>query len=82
MLRQAVPVAGPELVLQLEEMQVAASAQSAISASGLIVESYARYYGHDPESLVRESRSRRAMIDGWMKNWVGLQTQKHAHHGV
>lgn len=76
MLRQAVPEAGPELVLKLDEMQVAASAQAAISASGLIVESYALHYGHDPEPLIRDSRSRRAMVDGWMRNWVGLQAQQ------
>ncbi|MFJ5036021.1 hypothetical protein ACIQB5_50555 [Streptomyces sp. NPDC088560] len=76
MLRQASPAFGSELEIKPDLMQAAASAQSAISASGLIVKSYALYYGHDPEPLIRESRQRRAMIDGWMKNAVGLQAQQ------
>jgi hypothetical protein len=67
MLRQAAPVAGVELDLQLDLMQLGTSAEAVISASGLIVKAYACYYGHDPEPLVRQSRSRRGMIDGWMR---------------
>lgn len=58
---------GPDLALTPDLMEVAASAESAISASALIIERHAMYYGYDPEPRVRQSRQRRAMLDVLMR---------------
>jgi hypothetical protein len=44
-------------------LEVAAAAESAISASALIIRRHAMYYGHDPEPRLRQSRQRRDMLD-------------------
>ncbi|HTU74090.1 MAG TPA: hypothetical protein VMG38_11290 [Trebonia sp.] len=54
---------GPELSFTPDLMEVAAATQTAISASGLIIERHAAYYGFDPEPHVRKSRHRRGMLD-------------------
>jgi hypothetical protein len=58
---------GPDLALTPDLMEVAAAAESAISATALIIERHATYYGYDPEPRVRESRQRRAMLDVLMR---------------
>jgi hypothetical protein len=58
---------GPDLALTPDLMEVAAAAESAISASALIIERHATYYGYDPEPRVRQSRQRRAMLDVLMR---------------
>ena len=58
---------GPDLALTPDLMEVAAAAESAISASALIIERHATYYGYDPEPRVRQSRQRREMLDVLMR---------------
>jgi hypothetical protein len=58
---------GPDLALTPDLMEVAAAAESAISASALIIERHATYYGYDPEPRVRQSKQRRAMLDVLMR---------------
>jgi hypothetical protein len=58
---------GSDLSLTPDLMDVAAAAESAISASALIIERHATYYGYDPEPRVRQSRQRRAMLDVLMR---------------
>lgn len=58
---------GPDLALTPDLMEVAAAAESAISASALIIERHATYYGYDPEPRVRQSRKRRTMLDVLMR---------------
>ncbi len=57
----------PELQLTPDLLEVAAAAQTAISASALIIERHATYYGFDPEPYVRKSRSRRGILDALMR---------------
>jgi hypothetical protein len=58
---------GPDLALTPDLMEVAAAAESAISASALIVERHATYYGYNPEPRARQSRQRREMLDVLMR---------------
>lgn len=58
-----VGTSGPDLELTPDLMEVAAAAQTAISASGLIIQRHATYYGHDPEPRVQRTSQRRAMLD-------------------
>jgi len=58
---------GPDLALTPDLLDVAAAAESAVSASALIIERHAMYYGHDPEPRVRQSKKRRAMLDVLMR---------------
>jgi hypothetical protein len=58
---------GPDLALTPDLMEVAAAAESSISASALIIERHATYYGYDPEPRVRQSRQRREMLDVLMR---------------
>jgi hypothetical protein len=58
---------GPDLALTPDLMEVAAAAESAISASALIIERHATYYGYDPEPRVRQSQQRREMLDVLMR---------------
>lgn len=63
----AAETAGPQLALTPDLLEVAAAAQSAISASALMIQRHATYYGHDPEPRVRQSRQRRDMLDVLMR---------------
>lgn len=47
-------------------IEVAAAAQSAISASGLIAARCAAYYGHDPGPYDQQAKARRAALDPYM----------------
>lgn len=58
---------GPDLMLTPDLMEVAAAAESAISASALIIGRHATYFGYDPEPRVRQSGQRRAMLDVLMR---------------
>jgi hypothetical protein len=58
---------GPDLALTPNLMEVAAAAESAISASALIIQSHATYYGYDPSPRIQQSRNRRTMLDGLMR---------------
>jgi hypothetical protein len=50
-----------------DPLEVAAAAESAISAPALIIRWHATYYGHDPEPRLRQSRQRRDMLDVVMR---------------
>lgn len=58
---------GPDLELTPDLMEVAAAAQTAISASALIIERHATYYGHAPEPRMQRSSQRRTMLDVLMR---------------
>jgi hypothetical protein len=58
---------GPHLALTLDLLEVAAAAESAITAPALIIRRHATYYGHDPEPRLRQSRQRRDMLDVLMR---------------
>jgi hypothetical protein len=58
---------GPELSLTPDLLEVAAASQTAISASELILERHANYFGFDPEPYKRKSRQRRMMLDTLMR---------------
>lgn len=64
---------GPELSLTPDLLEVAVAAQTAISASALIIERHATYYGFDPEPRVRKSRQRRQMLDALTREQVRKQ---------
>ena len=57
----------PRLDLTPDLLEAAAAAQSAISASALIIQRHATYYGYDPEPRVSKSRHRRAILDVLMR---------------
>ena len=52
-------------------LDVGAAAESAISASGLILDRCGRCYGHDPSAHVQRSRERREAIDALMRRATG-----------
>jgi hypothetical protein len=61
-------------------LDVGASAESAISASGLILDRSARCHGHDPSTELQRTSQRREEIDALMRRaytstWVNLPTQ-------
>lgn len=58
---------GPELELTTDLLEVAAASQTAISASELVLERHASYFGFDPEPYTRKSRQRRTMLDTLMR---------------
>lgn len=66
-------LAGPELSLTTDLMEVAAAAETAISASALIIRTHATYYGFDPEPCVRQSSQRRGMLDALMGEQAARQ---------
>jgi hypothetical protein len=57
----------PELSLTPDLLEVATASQTAISASALILERHANYFGFDPEPYTRKSRQRRMMLDTLMR---------------
>jgi hypothetical protein len=64
-------------------LDVGATAESAISASGLILSRCARCYGHDPSAYVRHTMQSREAIDALMRRavtsrWAQIPT--NAHH--
>jgi hypothetical protein len=58
---------GPELSLTPDLLEVATASQTAISASELVLERHANYFGFDPEPYTRKSRQRRMMLDTLMR---------------
>lgn len=65
-------MAGPantsEFALTPDLMELAAAAETAISATALIIRTHATYYGYDPEPQLRKSRQRRDMLDVLMRD--------------
>jgi hypothetical protein len=59
-----------ELTLTPDLLEVGAAAESAISASALIIRTFAAYFGHDPTARSRKSRSRRGMLDALMREYA------------
>jgi len=58
---------GEPLDLLPDVMEVGAAAESAISASALILDRCGRYYGHDPRSQVQRAQEHREKIDALMR---------------
>jgi hypothetical protein len=58
---------GESVALTPDLLGVGAAAESAISASGLILARCAAYYGHDAVARIRETRRRRESIDRLMQ---------------
>jgi len=70
---------GEPLALTPNVLDVGAAAESAISASGLILERCGRLYGHDPRAHVRRTMARREAIDALMRRatrstWAHIPT--------
>jgi len=63
----------PELELAPDVPGIGASVMTAIDASIVVMDVYARYYGHDPESAVRASRLRQQAIDVFLQQWFAAQ---------
>jgi hypothetical protein len=63
----------PELVLEPDIPGIGAATMTAIDASIIVMNAYARYYGHDPEPAVRASRLRRQAIDVFLQQWFAEQ---------
>jgi hypothetical protein len=63
----------PELELGPHVPGIGAAVMTAIDASIIVMEAYARYYGHDPKSAVRVSRLRQQAIDIFMQQWFAAQ---------
>lgn len=68
---------GPELELGIDLMQAGAAATASITASSLMVKTYATYYGLDPEPYVRPSRQRIAMLETWMRAHAAELESRH-----
>jgi hypothetical protein len=71
---------GEPLALAPNVLDVGAAAESAISASGLILERCGRCHGHDPTAHVQRTRERREAIDALMRratrsSWARLPTE-------
>jgi len=69
---------GPELSLTPDLLEVAGASQTAISASELILERHANYFGFAPEPYTRKSRQRRSMLDTLMREQVVRQAANPA----
>jgi hypothetical protein len=69
---------GPELSLTPDLLEVAAASQTAISASELVLERHANYFGFDPEPYTRKSRQRRTMLDTLMREQAVRQAANPA----
>lgn len=69
---------GPQLELTPDLLELASAAETAISASGLLIDRHAAYYGFDPEPYVGKSRQRRAMLDTLMRDQVARQAANPA----
>ncbi len=54
---------GRRMALAPNMLDVGAAVESAISASGLIIDRVGRYYGHDPSFEVQRTRERRQQVD-------------------
>ncbi len=70
---------GGPLALTPNVMDVGAAAESAISASGLILDRCGKCYGHDPSAYVQRSKERREAIDALMRraarsSWAYIPT--------
>jgi hypothetical protein len=78
-LRDAVFSTGGEaLEMTPDLMDVAAAAQCAISASGLIIYRCAEYYGHGSRPHVEQSKARRAVLEPYMQH---LALSRHRPQG-
>jgi len=64
---------GPELQMTPDFLELASAAETAISASGLLINRHATYYGFDPQPYVSKSRQRRAMLDTLMRDQMARQ---------
>jgi hypothetical protein len=69
---------GPELSLTPDLMEIAAASQTAISASALLIDRHATYYGFDPAVYMRKSSQRRGIIDALMREQVMSQVTNPA----
>ena len=58
---------GEPLALTPNVLDIGAAAESAISASGLILDRYGRCYGHDPRAHTQRTMERREAIDALMR---------------
>lgn len=63
----------PELELGPDVPGIGAAVMTAIDASIIVMDAYARYYGHDPESAARASRLRQQAIDVFLQQWFAGQ---------
>jgi hypothetical protein len=61
---------GPELTLTPDLLETAAATQTAITASALLIDRHATYFGFDPAPYVRKSHQRRGIIDALMREQV------------
>jgi hypothetical protein len=71
---------GQQMNLVPDMMNVGAAAESAISASGVILENCARMFGHDPAKDFKRTRARRERVDALMRRattsaWAHIPTE-------
>jgi hypothetical protein len=59
----------PELVLEPDIPGIGGATLTMIDASIIVIESYAKYYGHDPALGAHKSKIRAKMIDTLMCHW-------------
>lgn len=59
-----------DLVLELNVIEAGAAAAAAIHSSELLIGTYARYFGVDPEPLMKPSRQRWKMVDTYMAEYA------------
>jgi hypothetical protein len=63
----------PELELGPDVPGIGAAVMTAIDASIIVTEAYARFYGHTPDAAVRASKLRQQAIDVFMQRWFTEQ---------
>jgi hypothetical protein len=73
---------GESLVLTPNMLDVGAAAESAISASALMLDHCGRMTGHDPAAHVQRAQQRRAQVDALMKRattsaWAHVPADRH-----
>ena len=67
-------------------LDIGAAAESALSASALILDRCGRCYGHDPSAHVQRTRERREAIDALMRRsinsiWARIPTEPPQQRG-
>lgn len=73
------PTDAAKLVVSPSPLEAAAGAEAALDSAALFTQTYAHYFGHDPEAEMRAHRQRRGMLDQLMQEYGSSRLQARPH---